>query len=120
MILVDTSVWVDHFRQADARVALLAANLELVQHPYVTGELAMGNLHEWRQTVDRLRSLPQVDVAPQENLLDFIECNELAGSGIGFVDAHLLLSCDLSRLKLWTRDSRLAREADRLALAYSG
>lgn len=118
MILIDTSVWVDHFRRTDARVALLASNVEILQHPFVTGELAMGNLRDWRDTVSKLALLPQAEVAPQDTLFDFIEARQLAGSGIGFVDAHLLLTCESLGLKLWTRDRRLAREADKLALAY--
>lgn len=78
----------------------------------------MGNLREWRTTVRKFASLPQAEIAPEEAFLDFVAERQLAGRGIGFVDAHLLLTCQSHRLQLWTRDRRLVKEAEKLALAF--
>jgi len=118
MILIDTSVWVDHFRSANARLAVLASQLELVQHPFVTGELAMGNLADSRRTVDALTMLPPAEVVEEIQFLQFLESHALAGSGLGFVDAHLL-ACAVQREHIiWTRDKRLALQAQRLQVEF--
>lgn len=119
MIVIDTSVWIDHFRQGDPRVALYASHLEIAQHPFVTGELAMGNLSTWRRTVDALSQLPQAEVLAPNDLLDFMETNRLMGTGIGFVDGHLLGSCAQGGHELWTRDRRLTEQAERLRLLHA-
>lgn len=118
MILVDTSIWIDSFRMNDPDLALLLAESAVVQHPFVTGELAMGNLRQWRRTVNLLSYLPPAPLVESEALLDFIEDHRLAGTGIGFVDAHLLASTMVSGARLWTRDLRLAGHAQRLGCAW--
>lgn len=116
MILVDTSIWVDHFRQANAQLAMRASMTELVQHPFVTGELIVGNLSPWRATVELLRNLPAPEVMNEPDLYSFVERNSLMGTGLGFVDVHLLGSCSLGGHILWTRDKRLEVQAVRLGI----
>ena len=119
MILVDTSVWIDHFRRENARLAVHASQVEIAQHPFVTGELAMGNLTGWRPTVDALQRLPPAEVVSHADLLDFVDEYRLAGTGIGFVDAHLLACAQSSSHLLWTRDRRLADQAQRIGVELS-
>jgi predicted nucleic acid-binding protein len=118
MILVDTSIWIDHLRAADeALIALLEAGAAL-SHPFVIGELALGRLARRNLVLGLLQDLPQVVAATDGEVMAFIERNELAGLGIGYVDAHLLASVRLTAgASLWTRDKRLSTVADRLGLA---
>lgn len=118
MILVDTSVWVDHLRRGDARLAdLLDENLVLA-HPFVAGELALGHLRRRDVVLEALADLPQAVVADHDEVLRFIVKYGLAGSGIGYLDAHLLASVKLTRdARLWTRDRRLSAVAKKLRLS---
>ena len=117
MILVDTSVWVDHFRRSDVRlVELLNANAVVI-HPFVIGEIACGSLADRSLTLDLLQSLPSAVVAESDEILGYIESQNLHGKGIGYVDVHLLASTALARIKLWTRDRRLDAVAQELGCA---
>ena len=118
MILVDTSIWADHFGRRDADLALLLEREDALGHAFVTAEIALGNLADPAGTVAMLESLPQAAVATQAELMLLIERARLAGSGIGFVDAHLLAGCQLSAAMLWTRDKRLRVTAEALELAW--
>lgn len=119
MILVDTSVWIDHFHRPDPQLVELVRGGALVQHRLVTAELAMGNLAQWRRTVDLLDALPQAPELDHPGFLDFVAAHGLAGSGIGVVDAHLLASASAARAAIWTRDRRLAEAAERLGIGTS-
>jgi predicted nucleic acid-binding protein len=118
VILVDTSVWVDHLRASNsALVRLLDAN-QVIMHPFVLGELALGNLPQRSMILDTLRLLPQAAVASSEEVLDFIDQHRLPGVGIGYVDVHLLAAVALTAdASLWTRDKSLRDVAKQLALA---
>lgn len=118
MILADTAIWVDHLNRTDAVLeALLDADCVLM-HPYVLGEIVMGNLRRRTGTLADLRDLTQAPVAEPEELLAFVERHALFGAGIGYVDAHLLASTLLaSEARLWTRDKRLHAAAERLGIA---
>ena len=119
MILVDTSVWIDHLRAGDAELAALLNGSQVLMHPFVLGELACGNLHNRVEVLALLKNLPQAVLANDEEVLFFIERHTLMGRGIGYVDAHLLAAVTLSGVtKIWTRDKRLRAVADALALAY--
>ena len=118
MIVIDTSVWIDHFRREHTQIVMLLISGDLHHHPLVTAELAMGNLHNWRRTVTLLGQLPQALYVSQAEMLDFVEDAGLAGSGIGMVDAHLLASTRAVGGRLWTQDRRLFEQADRLGVAY--
>ncbi len=118
MILVDTSIWVDHLRQRDEILDGLLSDQEVLIHPFVIGELAMGNFRQREAILDDLRELPLATVAMDHELLDFVQTGALFGVGIGFVDAHLLASARLTpEARLWTRDKRLDAAARRMSLA---
>ncbi|MDZ7804958.1 type II toxin-antitoxin system VapC family toxin [Thiohalophilus sp.] len=119
MILVNTSVWVDHLRVGDATLEELLNHTRVLMHPFVLGELACGNLRNRGEVLQLLGDLPQATVASDEEVLFFIERHMLMGRGIGYVDAHLLASVTLSSsTQLWTRDKRLRATAETLNLAY--
>ena len=118
MILVDTSVWITHLRAADDRLAVLLEAREVLGHPFVTGEVALGNLPRRDVVLGELRDLPRAAVATDEEVLDLIEREALFGRGIGYVDAHLLAAVRLTATaKLWTADRRLQTVAAELGLA---
>ena len=118
MILVDTSVWVDHFRVADERLMSLLNAGEALGHPFVTGELALGNLRQRDNILWALQRLPQAVCAEPAEVLDFIDREALFGHGIGYVDVHLLAATRLTAgARLWTRDRSLHQVAAELGLA---
>jgi predicted nucleic acid-binding protein len=118
VILVDTSVWVDHLRADDERLAALLDAGEVLGHPFVIGELALGSLRRRDAVLNDLRDLRQAPVASAEEVLQLIDSEALFGSGIGYVDAHLLASARLTAgTQLWTRDQRLQVVAARLGVA---
>jgi predicted nucleic acid-binding protein len=93
---------------------------QVLVHPFVIGELALGNLRNWQKTVAMLNALPSAQVASHVDLLAFIPAANLSGSGVGFVDAHLLAACRLTRAtRLWTRDKRLASKARELGVEWA-
>ena len=118
MILVDTSVWVEHLRHGDERLTAWLNKREVLGHPFVRGELALGNLQPRAPFLSDLRDLPQAVVASDEEVLRLINRQALFGRGIGYVDAHLLAAALLTAgSRLWTRDRRLAAVAAQLGLA---
>ena len=111
MILVDTSIWVNHLRRHDA---VLAAHLEagdVLCHPYVIGEIGLGLLKQRREVLELLAALPSAVVVSHDEAMAFVEQRRLAGLGVGWVDVHLAASAVVSRAKLWTADRRLADAA---------
>ncbi|HUE65721.1 MAG TPA: type II toxin-antitoxin system VapC family toxin [Rhizomicrobium sp.] len=120
MILADTSVWVDHLRASDkALVTLLDAGMVLA-HPFVIGELALGNLRQREIVLKALADLPHASVATDAEVLHFIERQALFGRGIGYIDAHLLAAVQLTAgTELWTKDKRLHAVAIQLGLAIT-
>jgi predicted nucleic acid-binding protein len=121
VIIVDTSVWIDHLREGDAALATALDAEEVRMHPFVLGELACGSLRFRRRVLDLLSRLPAPPVATDAEALEFIELRRLMGRGIGYVDVHLLASAALSgSARLWTRDRRLAEVADELELGFPG
>ena len=118
MILADSSIWIDHFRVGDALLIALLEREEIVAHPFVIGEIALGSFHKRVAVLQSLRELPQATVAEDTEVLVLIEKAQLFNLGIGYVDAHLLASARLSDdVRLWTRDKRLAAAASKLGLA---
>ncbi len=118
MILVDTSVWVDHLRANDKALAARLDAGAVLAHPFVIGELALGNLRQ-RETLLNARSdLPHASVATDAEVLHFIDWHRLSGRGVGYVAAHLLAAVQLTAgAALWTKDKRLHGVALTLGLA---
>jgi len=118
VILADTSVWIDHLRVGDMVLGDFLDRGRVLGHPFVTGELALGNLKQRNIVLRALRRLPQATVASHEEVLHLVERQPLYGLGIGYVDAHLLAAVRLTAgAKLWTRDRRLRTVAAQLGLA---
>ena len=121
MILVDTSVWIDHLRVGEDKLVALLNGGRVLTHPFVIGELACGNIHNRAEVLKLLKNLPQAPVASQEEMLFFIDNNKLMGRGIGFIDAHLMAATAMvDSSRIWTRDKRLERAASDLNLAITG
>ena len=117
MILVDTSIWIDHIRAGDVILNDLLMAGKVLIHPWVTGEVAVGLQRNRKVILDNLADLPQADPATDEEVLRFIEAHALFGTGIGYIDAGLLASTKLtSGASLWTRDRRLRAAAEALSL----
>ena len=117
MVLVDTSIWIDHLRSGNSKLTALLNDGEAVIHPFIIGELACGNLKNRKEIISLLHALPHVDKADDDEVLFFIEKHKLMGLGIGLVDLHLLASCKLDNTKLLTKDKRLSHAVNRLGLS---
>jgi predicted nucleic acid-binding protein len=116
MILVDTSVWVDHLRGTDSMLVDLLNAGEVLAHPFVIGELALGGLRSPAPVLELLHQLPLAAVATDSEVLHFIGRHSLSGRGLGYVDVHLLAAARLTAgASLWTRDKRLQGIAEQLA-----
>jgi hypothetical protein len=111
MILVDTSVWIAHFRKGDAKLSELLNKALVMVHPFVVGELACGNLKYRGQILSDLEALPAAVSATHGEVMRMVELRKLWGLGIGWIDAHLLASALLSNCLFWTLDERLAQAA---------
>jgi len=119
LILVDTSVWIDHLRRGDPGLVDLLERSSVAMHPIVIGEVACGNLRDRVPILELLQDLPAVVVAEHDEVLRFIERQLLHGKGIGYVDAHLLAAVALTEgTKLWTRDKTLRLAAQALGFAH--
>jgi hypothetical protein len=117
MILVDTSVWIDHLRVGDPKLGSLLQDGHVLTHPCVIGELALGQLSHRREILGLLRNLPHARTATDTEVLHLVDHRHLFGLGIGYVDAHLLAATLLTAgARLWTRDKRLAMAAAHLGL----
>lgn len=118
MVLVDTSIWVTHLRQGSRQLEKLLTDAEVMCHPFIIGELACGNLKNRNEIITLLQSLPMASTIAFDELLFFIDRNQLMGKGIGFFDVHLLASAQLTGIPLWTTDKRLKSAADELGLTF--
>lgn len=111
MILVDTSVWIAHFRTGGSKLGDLLGQALVMVHPFVMGELACGNLKNRARILNDLEALPSAVAATQQEVLRLVESRKLWGLGIGWIDAHLVASALLSNCQLWTLDGKLVRAA---------
>jgi predicted nucleic acid-binding protein len=120
MILVDTSVWVDHLRKNHEALAGLLNRGAVLVHPFIIGELALGQMQQREIVLTSLAALPRAAVATDADVLRFIERHALTGRGVGYVDVHLLAAVRLTEAAwLWTIDKRLDSVADELGLAVT-
>ncbi|MCP4210001.1 MAG: type II toxin-antitoxin system VapC family toxin [Halieaceae bacterium] len=119
MILVDTSIWVSHLRSGDTRLVELLNRSQVLAHPYVIGELACGYLQKRKEILGLLNDLPQSPVASPAEVLHYIDCHQLMGLGVGYIDIHLLAATALAEdAMLWTNDKRLQKVTRKLQLAF--
>ena len=116
MVLVDTSVWINHFRNSESQLIELLKNNQVACHPLIVGEIACGSLHNRHKTIALLQALPMLNNA--DNVLEFIEENSIMSKGVGIVDVSLLASARLNQTTLWTVDKRLHAIAVDLNLAF--
>lgn len=118
MVLVDTSVWVSHFREGDIELERLLNDGSVLCHPLIIGELACGNFKDRTVLLSFLQLLPMSIEAEHEEVLSFIENHRLMGKGMGYVDVHLIASALLTGVPIWTLDKQLAQAADGLHVKY--
>jgi predicted nucleic acid-binding protein len=119
LILVDTSVWVDHLRRGDSRLVALLDAGSVIVHPFVIGEIACGSLANRKIVIELLQAMPPSAVADDDEVLVFMEHRGLHGKGLGYVDVHLLAAVALtSGARLWTRDKRLRAAAEVFGCAH--
>ena len=118
MVIVDTSIWVTHLRKGNRHLEELLLDSQVVCHPFIVGELACGEIKNRNEFLSLLQSLPMVPTIALDELLFFIEQNQIMRMGIGFVDAHLLASAQLLKISLWTSDKRLKAAAIKLKTSY--
>ena len=120
MILVDSSVWINHFHVGDERIGVLTDSEAALVHPFVYGEILLGSLRNRAGVTEYLADLPEAQVADHDEVIYVLDRYRLFSRGIGFVDLHLLVSTLLMRgARLWTRDKPLATVADELGIVYA-
>lgn len=119
MILVDTSIWIDHLRNGSPALAAALQNEAVCTHDFVIGELACGNLRNRAEVLGLLQSLPRLSAATEDETLFFIEQQQLMGRGIGYVDAHLLAAAVIRNIPIWTKDKRLMALAEENAWVHA-
>jgi hypothetical protein len=119
MILVDTSVWIDHLRKSDSVLRQLLDSGQVLCHPFIIGELGMGSLKDRETVLGAMEGLPAATVAHHNEVMHIVSTHSLFGLGIGYIDAHLLASTRITpHAKLWTRDRRLRAIASQLSITY--
>lgn len=119
MILVDTSVWIDHLRQGNRQLVELLEADEVLSHSWVIGELALGSIHDRKAFLSLLGYLPKLAQASDAAILDFIESRKLAARGIGWVDAGLLAACAARPCRIFTLDRKLKSLAEETGLGFA-
>jgi predicted nucleic acid-binding protein len=118
MILVDTSVWIDHLRKGSTLLSTLLEQGLVLIHPFIIGELACGSMANRREILKLLETLPGIVIAGHREVLHLVEEKRLYGQGVGWIDAHLLASVILAHSLLWSSDKRLRRVSEVLGIAF--
>jgi predicted nucleic acid-binding protein len=118
MVLVDSSVWIAHFRDGQPELADLLMDGLVFMHPFICGELACGNLKNRVTLLSDLSLLPRAHRASDADVMHLIDVRRLWGRGLGWVDVHLLAAALVSNCRFWTLDKRLDSAASELALSY--
>jgi len=118
MVLVDTSVWIDHLKNGNHHLESLLDEGEVICHPFIIGELACGHLVNRAPILAFLRSLPQTGVAGHDEVLEMIEAHRLMAGGLGFMDVHLLASARLNGSPVWTHDIPFKKAAAKLGVLF--
>jgi len=118
MILVDTSVWIDHFHHSDEDLKELLLSNQVCIHPFILGELCCGNISNRKEVLSLLRTLRSIDLVLDEEVFILIEDRKLYGKGLGFIDIHLLASAMIHQVPIWTRGKSLKQIAGDLGISY--
>jgi predicted nucleic acid-binding protein len=118
LVLVDTSVWINHLREGDKNLAILLQNELVACHPFIIGELACGNMKNRNEIINLLNALPSTPLLEHDEIMDFIEGRNIINQGIGYVDVHILGSAIISETPLWTLDKSLKKIAKQMAIEY--
>lgn len=118
MILVDTSVWIDHFRKKNDNLDALLYRGIVQMHEFIIGELAIGNLKNRKPILDLLESVPKLKKLSHDEFMFFVDKYSLFGRGVGFVDIHLLAATKMANIKIWTLDKNLLKIAEEMNLNY--
>jgi predicted nucleic acid-binding protein len=111
MILVDTSVWIDHLNKSDADLVNLLNSNTVCTHPFVIGELSCGNISNRSEILALIKALTRIELAFEDEVFALLENKKLYGIGLGFIDIHLLASALIHNVKIWTRDKTLKKTA---------
>jgi predicted nucleic acid-binding protein len=119
MILVDTSVWVDHLRRRNSRLTQLLLNEEVLCHAFIIGELACSQMRHRAEVLSLLRALPRAPHLDDDETLAFLDTHPLMGRRLGWIDVHLLASTLLSHASLWSLDRQLMQAAMRLGSGFA-
>jgi predicted nucleic acid-binding protein len=119
MVLVDTSVWVSHLRNDNTHLANLLNHGEVVCHPFIIGELACGNLKNRTEILSLFQALPMSIQAEHDEVMKFVENNQLMGKGLGYIDVHLLAATSLTEVPIWTIDKRLDAVSQEMGLNFT-
>ena len=117
MVLVDTNIWINHFRKTNSVLVDLLNQWSVACHPFIIGEMACGNLKNRKEILSLFQALPSTIVVEDDEILEFVESRKLMGKGLGLVDIHILASAVLSGVVLWTGDKRLAQAAEDLGVS---
>ena len=120
MVLVDTSIWIDHFLNSNKKLKELLITGQVCVHPFVVGELSCGNMSNRKEILILLRALPGIDTVLDEEVLVLIEDNTLYGKGLGFIDIHLLASAIIHHVTIWTGDKHLHKTSKEFGINGSG
>ncbi|MCL0060817.1 type II toxin-antitoxin system VapC family toxin [Dehalococcoidia bacterium] len=118
MVIADTSVWISHLRDGNPELENLLYEGEVVCHPFIVGELACGNIENRDEILSLLQSLPMVVSASYDEVLQFIQYNDLMGKGLGYIDVHLLTSAVLTDVTIWTLDKKLRLVSSAMGINY--
>jgi predicted nucleic acid-binding protein len=120
MILPDTNIWIDHLRTPDSKFTSLLIDKQVRLHPFVLGEIALGLQGSARRFIQLFSEVRQSPILSPAEILSFVDGRKVHGTGIGYVDTHLLASTLLTPGgKLWTRDKRLKEQAERLGVSFT-
>jgi hypothetical protein len=118
VILADTSIWVDHLRRRNLEMEMRLSQGQILMHPFIVAEIALGSLHDRRKKLDDMEALLEVKVAKLNEVRHMIEAHALYSKGIRLIDAHLIASCLMTPgTQLWTRDGALEKTAKALGIA---
>lgn len=118
MILVDTSVWIDHFHHSDEDLIGLLLSNQVCIHPFIIGELSCGKIKNRKEILSLLRALKSIDLVLDIEVFMLIEERKLFGKGLGFIDIHLLASALIHQVPIWTSDKSLKLVAGQLGISY--